>query len=70
MGGYLRGAGRLTVEAVAGLAGLESIDLVTHSMGGLVARGALHPGTAVQDGQDRQEWPCRTRCPSQQRTSG
>ena len=33
---------------------LESIDLVTHSMGGLVARSALHQ--AVQNGQD---WPCR-----------
>ena len=33
---------------------LESIDLVTHSMGGLVARSALHQ--AVQSGQ---EWPRR-----------
>lgn len=33
---------------------LESIDLVTHSMGGLVARSALHQ--AVQNGQ---EWPRR-----------
>lgn len=33
---------------------LESIDLVTHSMGGLVARSALH-----QADQDAQEWPRR-----------
>lgn len=33
---------------------LESIDLVTHSMGGLVARSALH--LAVQNGHD---WPRR-----------
>lgn len=33
---------------------LASIDLVTHSMGGLVARSALHQ--AVQNGQ---EWPGR-----------
>jgi len=33
---------------------LESIDLVTHSMGGLVARSALHQ--AMQNGQ---EWPRR-----------
>ncbi len=33
---------------------LECIDLVTHSMGGLVARSALHQ--AVQDAQD---WPCK-----------
>ena len=33
---------------------LESIDLVTHSMGGLVARSALHQAV-----QDAQEWPRR-----------
>lgn len=35
---------------------LESIDLVTHSMGGLVARSALHQAV-----QDAQEWPRRVR---------